>query len=116
MRAVLTVVVIELAWVVPAAVAAEQEAAEDPCVVCHRARSPGLVRHWSESVHAGSGVACLDCHQADEGDPDAFSHRGKLVATLVTPGDCGRCHEQEAREVDSSYHASAGLILDSKDA
>jgi hypothetical protein len=38
------------------------------------------------------------------------------VATLVTPKDCGACHEQEAAEVGSSYHATAGQILDSADA
>jgi hypothetical protein len=39
-----------------------------------------------------------------------------LIATLVTPKDCGACHEKETREVSESYHASAGEILESADA
>ena len=39
-----------------------------------------------------------------------------LIATLVTPTDCGKCHEKQALEVGESYHATAGEILDSNDA
>ena len=38
------------------------------------------------------------------------------IATLVTPLDCGTCHEKESEETRNSYHATAGQILDSKDA
>jgi hypothetical protein len=97
--------------------AAQGDAAEkDPCLTCHQKQSPGLYRQWLDSAHAGSEVGCYDCHQAAEGEPDAFKHMGKYVATLVTPKDCGRCHEKEMNEVESSYHATAGQILDSKDA
>jgi hypothetical protein len=43
-------------------------------------------------------------------------HEGALIATLVTPKDCGECHDEEAQQVQNSYHAHAGEILDSKDA
>lgn len=86
------------------------------CMTCHKEKSPGLYRQWYGSAHARHEVTCLDCHQADRGDADGFSHEGALIATLVTPKDCGRCHQKEAAEVDASYHATAGLILESQDA
>jgi len=86
------------------------------CVTCHKLKSPGLYMQWSESNHAQNEVSCYDCHQANEGDADAFEHNGALIATLVTPNDCGQCHETEASEAAASYHATAGQILDSKDA
>jgi hypothetical protein len=61
-------------------------------------------------------VTCIDCHEAKADDHDAFMHQGALIATLVTPLDCGECHQKEAREVGASYHAHAGEILDSRDA
>jgi len=88
----------------------------DKCVACHKAKMPGLVNQWAGSAHADNEVSCLDCHQAEAGEPDAFKHYGSVIATIVTPRDCGRCHEREMTEVDNSHHAKAGLILDSKDA
>ncbi len=90
--------------------------ASEKCMTCHEQKSPGLYRQWKESTHAANGITCIDCHGANEGESDAFLHEGELIATLVTPQDCGACHEQEATETDNSYHATAGLILDSKDA
>jgi hypothetical protein len=92
---------------------------DDPgaaCLKCHQRSSPGLYLQWAESKHAAAEVGCLDCHGAAEGEPDAFVHMGATVATLVTPKDCGACHETEAAEVSASYHAHAGEILDSADA
>ncbi len=102
-----------------AAPAAARTAAAGPgskCLPCHKQQTPGLVLQWEQSRHAKNDVGCLDCHEAGRGDPDAFSHHGARVATLVTPKDCGRCHEDPYREVDRSYHATAGLILESADA
>ena len=64
------------------------------CVDCHREQTPGIVDHWHDSTHAASGIGCVDCHQANEGDADAFVHRGVLIATVVTPLDCSRCHKK----------------------
>lgn len=86
------------------------------CMTCHKEKSPGLYKQWYSSQHAVHKVTCLDCHRAEKGDKDAFHHEGALIATLVTPKDCSRCHEKEAREVENSYHATAGLILESQDA
>jgi hydroxylamine dehydrogenase len=86
------------------------------CMTCHREEHPGLYRQWYASEHGKHGVTCIDCHGADRSDVDAFEHEGALVATLVTPADCGECHEDETAEVQASHHATAGQILESKDA
>ncbi len=87
------------------------------CVECHQQskNSPGIVDHWEGSTHALKGVACYDCHQAREEDPDSFMHYGKVIATIVTPLDCKRCHEREYTEFTNSHHAKAGNILASLD-
>ena len=90
--------------------------AADSCVSCHKKDNPGLYMQWKNSTHAKEGVGCLDCHGANKGDVDAFEHHGALVATLVTPNDCGKCHEKEAEQTTNSYHSHAGEILESKDA
>ena len=86
------------------------------CMTCHKEKSPGIYKQWFDSEHAAHNVTCLGCHQAKKGDADAYTHYDATIATLVTPADCGRCHPKAAEEVGNSYHASAGKILDSKDA
>jgi hydroxylamine dehydrogenase len=86
------------------------------CMTCHKEKSLGLYNQWYKSAHAKHNVTCLDCHKAQQGDADGFMHEGALIATLVTPKDCGRCHEKEAQQVGDSYHAHAGEILESADA
>lgn len=86
------------------------------CITCHRESNPGLHDQWKHSKHGQAGVGCLECHGAEEGEADTFEHSGELVATLVTPKDCGQCHEAEAEETMASHHAKAGEILESKDA
>lgn len=85
------------------------------CVDCHRQGTPGIIDHWKGSLHAVKGVGCADCHQAQKGDADAFDHYGKLIATVVTPRDCGRCHPDVRHEFEASHHAAAGNILASLD-
>ncbi len=86
------------------------------CMTCHKEKSAGLYQQWFMSQHAIHKVTCIDCHGAKQGDKDAYMHEGGLIATLVTPKDCGACHEKQQLEVENSYHAHAGEILDSKDA
>lgn len=86
------------------------------CMTCHKEVSPGLYQQWFMSPHAMHKVTCIDCHGAQKGDKDAFMHEGGLIATLVTPRDCGNCHPKETNEVENSYHATAGQILESADA
>ncbi len=86
------------------------------CMTCHKEKSPGLYQQWFMSQHAMHKVTCIECHGAEKGDKDGFMHEGALIATLVTPKDCGACHKKEAEEVENSYHAHAGEILTSQDA
>lgn len=85
------------------------------CVDCHHQSSPGIIDHWMGSTHAEKGVGCVECHQADPKDADAFDHYGALIATIVTPKDCGTCHKLEAEEFMASHHAKAANILFSLD-
>ena len=85
------------------------------CVDCHAEETPGIVAQWRGSTHAEKGVACYDCHKAEKGDWDAFDHEGSIIATLVTPLDCSRCHQNEFEEFTASHHAKAGNILHSLD-
>lgn len=85
------------------------------CVDCHTQTTPGIIDHWEGSTHAETGVSCFECHQAQDGDADGFDHYGNLIATVVTPRDCGRCHGDVADEFQGSHHASAGNILASLD-
>jgi hypothetical protein len=94
----------------------EKDTIAGKCMTCHKIKSPALYKQWYKSVHAESDVTCISCHGAQKGESDAFMHKGALIATLVTPKDCAACHEDEAKETQSSYHATAGEILDSQDA
>ena len=85
------------------------------CVECHRVKSPGIVGQWEISTHASSGIGCMNCHSAEPGDVDGYDHEGSFIATIVTPGDCGQCHEHEVAEFEASHHAKAGQILGSLD-
>jgi hydroxylamine dehydrogenase len=89
------------------------------CVKCHEKTNPGIVQEWGKSKHYGANVGCYECHAAEKGDVDAYVHDDKKVkkniSILVTPKDCGVCHEKAAHEMTSSRHAKAGHILDSLD-
>ncbi|MFN0006975.1 MAG: multiheme c-type cytochrome [Planctomycetota bacterium] len=85
------------------------------CVDCHVQTTPGIIAHWKGSTHAEKGVGCVECHQADHADADAFMHYGAEIAAVVTPLDCSRCHVEVFREFERSHHAAAGNILASLD-
>lgn len=90
-------------------------ASSQACVDCHRQVNPGIVDHWKGSQHARKGVGCAECHRAEEKDPDAWSHFGAIIAAVVTPRDCARCHVREGAEFAQSHHAKGGQILASLD-
>lgn len=85
------------------------------CVDCHAQSTAAVVDHWKGSTHAEKGVGCVECHTAAKDDVDAFQHYGETIATVVTPLDCGRCHQDVAKEFGASHHAKAGNILASLD-
>ncbi len=105
-----------LTFLLAGATQAAQESLAGKCMTCHKEKTSGIYYQWYKSEHAKHNVTCLDCHQATEGEPDAFTHEGALIATLVTPKDCGTCHQKQTMEVMASYHATAGEILESNDA
>ncbi|MEN8711700.1 MAG: multiheme c-type cytochrome [Arenicellales bacterium] len=97
----------------------EMSAETKECVSCHQKNNPGIVQQWGRSKHYGANVGCYECHQADEGDIDAYIHDDKKVkkniAIIVSPKDCANCHEKAAQEMTTSRHAKAGHILESLD-
>jgi hydroxylamine dehydrogenase len=86
-------------------------AAGEKCASCHEKASPGIAEQWHQSAHKIAGVNCMDCHQADAADADAIEHEGQVIATIVSPKDCGRCHEKEYQEQAGSVHAEAYAII-----
>ncbi len=100
-----------------AANAMDELAAAEPttCMGCHAKETPGIVAQYASSGHAENGIECIDCHEAEEGDLDAFMHEGERIATVVSPKDCSTCHEKEAEQFQASHHAKAGNILHSLD-
>ncbi|MCP3964400.1 MAG: hydroxylamine oxidoreductase [bacterium] len=85
------------------------------CVDCHVQANPGIIHHWRGSTHAEKGVGCVECHQAQDEEADAYLHYGQTIATVVTPRDCSRCHTIEGEQFAASHHAKAGNILASLD-
>ena len=87
----------------------------EACIGCHGPMNPALTEEWRASVHGQKGVNCFDCHRAQAGDPDAFEHNGATIAVIVSPNDCGNCHQKQVDEQKGSHHAKAGQILASLD-
>jgi hypothetical protein len=84
-------------------------------VQCHRDQNPALYQQWGTSKHFRANVGCFECHGAMKEEPDAFEHYGQIIATLVTPKDCSRCHSKEVEEFSASHHSKAARILGSLD-
>jgi hydroxylamine dehydrogenase len=107
----ITCIIIALTICIPPANAVDSS----KCISCHEKVSPGIVGQWRASKHSQAEIACLDCHGAQKGEPDAFEHNGSTIAIIVSPKDCSKCHEQEFTEQKGSHHAKAGQILGSLD-
>ncbi len=88
---------------------------DNDCASCHSKHNSALVMQWNDSRHAEEDVSCIDCHGADKGDVDGWEHHGEFISVLVTPKDCGGCHDKELSEFSGSHHAKAGEILASLD-
>lgn len=88
------------------------------CLECHQADNVGLYQQWGDSKHYRANVGCYECHKADKDDVDVLKdkdHKEYQIATIVSPKDCGRCHEREVDEFVNSHHSKAGRILGSLD-
>ena len=81
------------------------------CFSCHTKSSAGIAGQWKGSAHAKAGVNCMDCHKASIDDPDAITHEGQTIATVVSPKDCGRCHTTEEEQQRGSVHAEAVAVI-----
>ncbi len=97
------------------------------CLECHKQEHPGIFSDWAASRHASANITCLDCHLADETDPDVSQSHFKQyqrsdtewgtakyrvpIAEVVTPKDCSRCHPDEVKEYARSKHANTLEII-----
>ncbi len=85
------------------------------CVDCHKKESRAIYQMWGASKHYGANVGCYECHGAEKSDSDAIEHYEETIAIIVSPKDCGRCHEREVKEFVGSHHSKGGRILGSLD-
>ncbi len=88
------------------------------CIICHLKENKSLVLQWENSPHAAAKdgqVGCYTCHAAEKGDEMGYMHEGAFIKAILTPNDCGKCHEPEAKQMAVSHHATAGEIMASLD-
>jgi len=85
------------------------------CIECHKKENLGLYQMWGASKHYRANVGCFECHGAEKTDPDALAHYNFTISIIVSPKDCGRCHEREVEEFLGSHHSKAARILGSLD-
>ena len=93
----------------------ELSAESKACIECHKEVSAALYEQWGDSRHYGANIGCFECHSAVAGDADGFEHFDQFIAIIVSPKDCGRCHEREVTEFTAWHHSKAGCILGSLD-
>jgi hypothetical protein len=86
----------------------------EECISCHTKASPGITEQWRKSAHAKAKVNCLDCHKAEIDDNDAITHEGVVIATIVSPLDCSRCHHTEYEQHKGSVHSEAVSIIEDR--
>lgn len=116
-RALVLASTLAITGAVPAQVFGPRELGEQSkaCIACHREHSPALYQQWGDSKHYRANVGCFECHSANEGEPDAYMHHNQLIAVLVTPKDCSRCHSKQVEEFSKSHHSKGARILGSLD-
>lgn len=102
------------AWAAPFGLP-ELSAKSKACIECHRKDNTPIYQQWGASKHYRANIGCYECHAAQEGEPDAFKHEGEFIATIVSPKDCGRCHEKEVAQFGESHHSKGARILGSLD-
>ena len=88
------------------------------CINCHLKENNSLVQQWKNSPHAAAQdgqIGCYNCHAANQGDPVGYMHEGVFMKTVQSPADCAFCHEDEAKQMSMSHHATAGQIMSSLD-
>ena len=84
---------------------AEFVRATGKCATCHRRETSAVVHQFERSRHANTGVNCLDCHQALEGQ-EQHVHNGFIIAKGLTAKNCSQCHTTEYNQFIKSRHAA----------
>jgi hydroxylamine dehydrogenase len=79
--------------------------ASGKCAECHLQQQYSVVHEFEMSVHAQTGVNCLDCHQKADGQ-QSKDHHGFVISTKLTAGNCRSCHEPIYQEYLRSRHAA----------
>ena len=82
----------------------------DPCVICHRVMTPGIVQQFSYSTMAAAGNTCRDCHEVEPTHPGAEAHQGTFRLSQPTPLMCQSCHETEVDQFYQSRHALPAYV------
>ena len=54
--------------------------ASKECIECHKTTNPGIYQQWGSSLHFRGNIGCYECHQANEGEPDAYEHFDKFIS------------------------------------
>lgn len=71
----------------------------DVCIDCHTKVSPGLVKDWQVSRHAGEDVDCAACH----GEKHKSAEDYKL-ARMPEERDCAECHKKQFEQFGRGKH------------
>jgi hypothetical protein len=87
----------------------------DECVDCHIASgvTKGVVADWKQSRHAAKNVTCRNCHLADPGDKDSFSHHGFSITKTPSPKDCSKCHSKQVIQFSKGKHSLGWIKMQS---
>ena len=95
--------------------AIEIDETTEKCINCHEKRGIAvkLIDEWKASKHAVMGIGCYECHEAKEGEFDAFRcpESDLIIGKHPTPKDCSKCHEREVEEFSNSKHAVAQIMM-----
>ncbi len=111
----LTLVVLSITQASAAAVQSDEPVnvlanSDDECVECHSNNTPGIVEQFGHSTMAAAEVTCRDCHEVDEGYPDAVEHEGTFVLGTPTTAMCEDCHQAEVAQFNQSRHALPAFV------
>ncbi len=82
----------------------------NPCVICHRVFTSGIVQQFGYSKMAAVGNTCRDCHEVEPAHPEAEEYQGFYRIIQPTPLNCQSCHETEVAQFYQSRHALPAYV------
>ncbi len=83
---------------------------DNPCVVCHRRTTPGIVEQFGHSTMAEAEVTCQQCHEVKSDYPGAVEHEGTYVLASPTTAMCEKCHTTEVAQYYQSRHSLPAYV------